>query len=345
MDNLKSALFASHLKSKVTTLQKAHGKVEAKCELCIASSNAVAFCQQCCCFICNECVQHHFKNQIFFNHTKVPLEDLKSGRVTPIAVEESSTVKCDVHEEPLAAYDCSCLICQHCILKDHKDHNFEFTKKAAPETKTMLLEEIQPLKSLQKELTKAAEKVCATTLEVEEQKQTSINNIHTAFEELHNILKQREQELVKDTTTVAQIKLKTLCQQKKALSLASAKLQSVVAYNEQCVSHSADNELVMMEAEIRKIIQQMIQEHCKLGRSLEPIEEADMDVEIACAEALQQLCLTQANVITTAVNPGKPTVKLTAPPEVGKPFLAILTTRHCNGKPNDSHQLHEISSH
>ena len=38
VDNLKIDFFAANrLKSKVTTLQRAHGKVEVKCELCTAS--------------------------------------------------------------------------------------------------------------------------------------------------------------------------------------------------------------------------------------------------------------------------------------------------------------------
>jgi len=34
VDDLKTAFFANRLKSKLTTLQRAHGKVEVKCELC-----------------------------------------------------------------------------------------------------------------------------------------------------------------------------------------------------------------------------------------------------------------------------------------------------------------------
>ena len=83
-----------------------------------------------------------------------------------------------------------------------------------------------------------------------------------------------------------------------------------------------------------KTIQLKIQEHSKSGRSLEPIEEADMVVEVTCAEALQQLCLTQAN-ITTAVDPAKCTVDLTAPAEVGKLCVGTLTTRLSNGKPSN----------
>ena len=51
-----------------------------------------------------------------------------------------------------------------------------------------------------------------------------------------------------------------------------------------------------MDTEMRKTIQQNIQEHNKSGRSLELVADADIAVEVTCAEALQQLCLTQANI-------------------------------------------------
>ena len=336
VDYLKTAFFANRLKSKVTTLQRAHGKVEVKCELCTASSNAEAFCRQCSCFICNECVLLHSKVRFLLSHKIASLEDLKHGRAKPIAVKEPPSSKCEVHEEPfiIYCYDCSCLICQHCTLKDHLGHNYEFTKKAAPGAKTKLLDDMQPLKDLKYAIVKAGEKIHATTLEIEAQKQASINNLHTSFKELHDILEQRKQELVEDATTIAQQKLQKLSQQEKTLSLASAELQCVVDYTERCASLSTDNELVSMDTEIRKTIQQKIREHSKSGRSLEPVEEADMAVEVTCAEALQQLCLTQTN-ITPAVDPAKCTVDLTAPAEVGKPYVGTLTTRLSNSKPNN----------
>ena len=336
VDNLKTAFFANRLKSKVTNLQRAHGKVEVKCEYCTASSNAEAFCRQCSCFICNECVKHHSNIRSLLSHEIASLEDLKHGRAKPIAVEESPTEMCTIHKQPFIIFcsDCKKLICQHCTLKDHLGHNYEFTNVAVTGVKTKLLEDIQSIKNQQTEFTDAIEKIRATAVEVETRKEFAINNVHTSFKELRNILERREQELVEDATTIAQEKLQNLSQQEKTLSLASAELQSVVDYTERCASLSTDNELVSMDTEMRKTIQQKIQEHSKSGRSLEPVEEADMAVEVTYAESLQQLCLAQAN-ITAAVDPAKCTVDLTAPAEVGKPCVGTLTTRLSNGRPNN----------
>ena len=345
VDHFKAAFFANRLKSKVITLQRAYGKVEVKCEFCTASSNAEAFCRQCSCFICSECVQSHSKVRSFSAHEIATLEDLKHGRTKPIAVKKSPIQMCRTHKQPFIIFcsDCEKLICQHCTLKDHLGHNYEFTNVAVTGVKTKLLNYIQPIKDLDTELSYAVEMIRATTLEVETQKESAVNNLHTSFKELHSILERREQELVEDATTIAQQKLQKLSQQEKTLSLASANLQSIVDYTERCVSLSTDNELVSMETEMQKMITQKVQEHRKSEKSLEPVEEADVAVEVTCAEALQQLCLMQANITTAAVRATAkepPNVKC----EVHKKPLIIycydcssLICQHCTMKGHLGH--------
>ena len=235
--------------------------------------------------------------------------------------------------------ECEELVCQHCSLNDHEDHNCELMEKTSPDAKAKLLTDMQSLKVLLEELAKAREKIHATIFEVENRKLASINNIHTKFKELHNILEQRKQELVEDATTIAQLKLHNLTQQEKTLSLAKAELQGIVDYTEQFESLST---FTNINIKIENILQKKIQEHHKLKNNLEPVEEADMAVEVTCAEALEELCLTKAN-ITTAVDPTKCTFNLTAPAEVGKPYVGILTTRLSNGKPNT--RKFEITCH
>ena len=177
---------ASSLKSKNFKEHMARWK----CELCTVCSNAEAFCRQCSCFIGNECVQVHSKLRCFFGHKIASLEDLKHGRAKPIAVKEPPTSKCEVHKEPfiIYCYHCSCLICQHCTLKNHLGHNYEFTKNAAPDTKAKLLKDMQPLRDLKNANVRAGDKICAAKLKIEAQKQASISNLHTSFKELHRIL-------------------------------------------------------------------------------------------------------------------------------------------------------------
>ena len=336
VDELKTAFFVNRLITTVSTMERAHGKVEVKCELCaLAKGNAEAFCRQCARFICKKCMELHKNIQIFLTHEVASLDDLKHGRAEPIPVKEPPTKKCLVHEEPLIiyCYDCDSLICQHCTLKDHRDHNFEFTKKAAPDEKTKLLEEMQPLKEVHAKLTSTVEHIQTTTLEVEAQKDSAINIIKTSFKELHDILDKREKDLMEEAGAVVQEKVDKLSVQEKTLSLASAEVQSVIDYTERSVTHGTDNEVMSMHTEMRKTIEQKIEEHSKSGRSLEPVEEADMGVDVRCSEALQQLCQTRAIITKLPIDPSKCTVHLEEAAEVGKVSKGTLITRLSNNKP------------
>ena len=102
---------------------------------------------------------------------------------------------------------------------NHEDHNCELMEKTSPEDKAKLLTDKQSLEVLLEEVAKAGKKIHATILEVENLRLASIKNLCTKFKELHNILEQREQELVEDAATIAQQKLQKLLQQEKTLVL------------------------------------------------------------------------------------------------------------------------------
>ena len=126
-------------------------------------------------------------------------------------------------------------ICKDCTVKTHTDHEFEFSKVAAPDTKKKLLDNLSPLRS-------------------------AVNSLPSAVGDIQN-------------TT-----------------------QEVVAQ--------------------------------------EPVEEPDTGVEMECAEALQQLCQTKANITQLAIDLAKCTVRgegrETA--EVGKTAEVTLTTKLTNNK-------------
>ena len=337
VDELKTAFFVNRLKTTISTMERAHGKVEAKCELCSDSGDkAEAFCRQCAMFICKECIKQHKRLKPFISHDVASLEDLKQGRSKPIVMKEPPTKKCLEHDEPLNiyCYDCCTLICRDCTVKDHKEHNFEFCKKAAPTMKKNLLEELQPLKEQSVKISHAVKEIQTIKNKVEAQGDSVANTIQTSFKELHDILDKREKELLNDCGRVVREKVEMLSLQEKNLSLASAEVHSIVDYTEQCVRHCTDNEAMSMHAEIRGRIEREIDERSKSGRSLEPVEEGDIEVEVRCAEALQQICQTQANIIQLPVDPAKCTVtmKVDNIPEVNKLCGATLAVRLTNNQ-------------
>ena len=342
VDELKTAFFVNRLKTTVSTMERAHGKVEVKCELCSDSGDkAEAFCRQCAMFICKDCVKQHKRLKTYLTHEVASLEDLKQGRAKPIVVKEPPTKTCPNHDEPLIIYcfDCESLICHHCTVKDHRDHDFEFCKIASSKTKQNLLENLSPLKIQRESLAKAIDNIQTTKQELKAQGGSVASSIQTSFKELRKIFDKREKELLVEADRLIQEKMDKLSVQEKTLSLASAEVQSVVDYTEQCVRHCTDNEVMSTHTEIRRRIEREIKEHSKSGRSLEPVEELDVGVEVRCAETLQQLCQTQANIIQLLIDPAKCTVTMeySTKHEVNKTCNATLVTRLSSNKISRRH--------
>ena len=337
LDNLPTAFFVNRMKEVHSKLELAHGKVEAKCEMC-SEDKAEAFCRQCAKFVCTDCAKNHLKmKKLFPGHKVSTLEELREGGAEDIVIQAPSLQSCDVHEQPMNiyCYDCKSLICRDCTIKDHLGHNYDFVKAAAPKIKQKLLQQLDPLRESCSNMLRAVDGVHTTISEVEDQGKSVTKQIKGSFAELHQIIDYHEQELLTETATKVEQKCKHLSEQEKGLSIACAAVESVIDYTEHCVEHSADDEIMCMHTEIQSRIIREIEEQQKEGNDLEPVEEVDLGVEVNCAEDLKQLCQTKAKISRLPVDAAKCRVigEGTESAEVNKPSQSVVIPLLSNGRP------------
>ena len=331
VDNLQGAFFVNRMKSVHSKLERATGKVEAKCEMCSRASKAEGFCRRCVMFVCTECVKQHQIMRVFAGHKISSLEEIKEGGAKEILTQEPTLSMCKLHKEPMKIYcfDCSCLICRDCIIKDHNGHNYEFVSVAGPAMKEKLIQQSEPLKEFKAAQSHAVEKIQATKSEVKVQIHSMTSHIERSFDEYHQILEQRKQELIAEVMEKEAYKLEQLSNQEKGLSTICAEAQSVTDYTAQCVEHSADDEIMCMHAELQSLIDTVLQQQQEGGKNLEPVEEADLTVEVSLAEELKQLCLSATKILQM---PKKCTVSQQNS-EVSKPSKVVMKAFRANGKP------------
>ncbi len=306
-----TAFFVNRYKSNYYALERVHGKVEVKCEGCSDSgAKAEALCRHCAAFICEECVKQHKKLKAFSSHEVDSLEELKQGRARAIAGKEPSTKKCPTHKEPLVIYcfDCNSLICRDCTYKAHRDHNFEFSEIEATGQKKSIQSKLKLLHKISSNLSNRIKDTQTIKQEVEAQGISVANTINTSFNQLQLILEERKQQLLQESAKIVQEKTDRLTVQEKNLSLAHAEVQSITDYTERFVSDCSDNEVMSMHTEIKKRLEQEIQKWSQRS-NMEPVEEADLGVEVGCVEALQQFCQDKATIIRLSINPTKCTVE------------------------------------
>ena len=336
VDELRTAFFVHRMEAMYSTVERIHGKVEVKCEGCTSGSNAISFCRQCTAFICKACVEPHQRMKMFKGHNVVSMLDLKVGKVkATINIKVTDyPVKCKVHKKHLKLYcfDCDRLICRDCTVKDHRDHNFEFSTVSAPQTKEKIMRMLEPLRKVAESLSLAVEEVQITKQEVEAQGISVASTIQSSFDELFEMMKKHKQEMLDKAEELVQVKMDKLSVQEKELSLAGSEVNSVVDYTERFMRHSSDNEVMSMHADIRSQIKREIEGHDKADRIMEPVEEADMGVEVRCAEVLQQLC--QNKITQLVLDPAQCTVRGEGvkTTEVHQMAEVTLTTKLTNNK-------------
>ena len=293
VEELKSAFFINRLKSMYVKHKKALSK-QAHCEICTnPQALAEAFCQQCDKFACKSCVHmHSVMKAVFDGHKIVSIDQLLKIKAEELVPKNPAHSKCEVHGElhKIYCFDCNKLICRDCTVKDHKDHDIEFNNVAADNKKKELMESLKPLREVEDSLSRALEEVSHTEREVEAQGDSVANTIETSFEELHTILETRKQQLLEEAGRRVREKMVKLKGQEENLSIASAEVRSVIDYTEQCVRLCSDDEVMSMYTEISQRIKEEVEEHDKPGNRLEPVEVADMGVEVRCADAFELLC-------------------------------------------------------
>ena len=332
-DQLPTAFFVNRMKELRTKMGKAHGKVEALCEVC-SGAKVEAFCRQCAEFICSDCVRSHKRMKMFASHKVVTLQELKEGGAKGIPLKEAPPSICKDHDEQLKIYcfDCNHLICRDCVISDHAGHKFEFVNKSAPRYKKTLKESLAPLAKIQTNISAATRKVEKVEREVSEQHKAVAGTIEQSFKQLHEILHKREKQLLDRASELKQEKLDNLGAQKKGFALATSEIQGLVEFVERSVENATDEEFMSLQQHIQEQIQEQCAKHERID--LTPAEVANVDVRVACAEGISDLCQKNAEVFILRVDPIKCTAEGpgTKVAEVGKSVQFTVRTVYQNGQ-------------
>ena len=241
---------------------------------------------------------------MFVGHEISTLDELKEGGARNIVAKLPPPPTCKVHEEQakIYCYDCNSLICRDCVVKDHKDHEYEFVKKAAPETKKKLTEQLTPLNEIQVGVQNAVKNVEGAKSEIAAMNESMTTSIKRSFQELRDIINKREKELLAETAATVEKKINNLNIQQKKLEMSSGTIQSLVEFVERYIENVTDEELMSIHAQMMTRISEETEKQQQSNTELDPVEEADRDVTIECADKLKKLCQLNAKIATTPVS-------------------------------------------
>ena len=302
-EGLPTAFFLNRMKSLHGAMEKVQEAISCGdliCELC-HSDKAVAFCRHCAQYICDFCREGHRRMKTFSGHTVVSIEELRRNAEENLPIVQPEPMRCKEHQEQLKIYcfTCNQLICRDCVLKDHKDHDFDFTSKCAPQIKQALQEKLGPLQSTQAHIQDARKQLEQSENEIISEGTHLEKVISGSFEAMMEGLEQCRCELLITVHGRVEEKLSSLSSQEKGLEVCTAQIQSLVDFVGQNIENASDEEMMS----IHKQLQCKIEEEMKICNDITPAASANIGVDISCATKVAELCQKKTSVITLVPDP------------------------------------------
>ena len=254
---LQGAFYIHYLFDIQDALQKVSSSDQPKCNKC-NKYEAVQFCRTCG-FVCQRCVEVHRDWADLSTHDIIDLETL-TGDVTTLVPPLKKTLFCSKHpakEADLYCDECDELICRDCIVRVHRDHQYDLVPESLAKQEKEIVTCVKPVEEQIAVLTRAVELVNARCAAVVEQKTGVVNKIHTTITQVQQALEERKIELVGVTEQLAQQKLKVLTAQRDELELQIAQRRSCQDFVEESRRTCSHGEILRMKSPLVKQIEEL----------------------------------------------------------------------------------------
>ena len=264
VSDFPAAFQINNLKEVYNLMIKVSGDQEVTCDNC-TTTNATGYCKECAKFLCSKCIDIHKNWAPIADHIIISFDEVTTS-VSKI-LPKKQEIKCSTHKRPLEIFceTCKELICQHCTVRIHRDHDYDLISDC-------YLKHCQKLEAYLKSV---RDKVIAVTdvlnvltdkeNEIREQSEDIKEEIHVMVEEMINILRQSEGQLTREVDTVTDSKLQVLSEQKKSAEMRLSQLKDCQEFVEQSLEIGSPQEVVtstkqMMERMVHMTQQVSIQE-------------------------------------------------------------------------------------
>ena len=199
VDGFKSAFYIeplSDLRQSLTSSEDKVSKVSSLCEKCFKKSSLVASCAVCKLYKCPEC------------------QCSKTDCTSPCVSGDSH---CQFHPDrslEFYCHSCELMLCCACIVEDHKLHDFKLLSECIAEQKRKLSGVLESFENQQKRLQEAVDEADRGMAKSRAQQFMLQEKIKHYFVEIHELVDQREKELLCELSEKMNTQLSVLENQK-----------------------------------------------------------------------------------------------------------------------------------
>lgn len=238
--------------SEFEFLRKVHGVVDTKCEKCTGKPvKATSFCDGCGKFVCDLCVTIHRSWSEFSSHKILTLSDLKEcyHKYIPNSVTPTSCIQ---HEKECTVYceTCAREICHECIIKSHRDHQYNLTAESAKVHKMSTREKLLMIDTVPDELDSAISKLEKLAQNIKREGGAVKSTIDARFQEVELAVTKRQKALIVETTNLVEAKCKVLEEQRQELVQIRDKVTSCKDFVNQTINSDNNSHFFVLKKQM-----------------------------------------------------------------------------------------------
>ena len=237
---------------EIVRLQEQAGskKVTPICQSCDEGEKAMSMCSDCAIFLCDFCEKSHQRVKATKGHKLRSLDEMRKGTSEVPSILPEKVEMCPTHPtKPLELY-CKCeevLICRDCIIKKHKDHDYDVISDVVEGEKKILREALPGIQQLVDEVENAVTRVKGRRKDVKSKEDDSLRNLDNAFNILHAALDERKKQLREKVTEGSKEKDKGLQVQEGELCFLLSQLKSCHSFIEDKVQRGVNQDVLAMK--------------------------------------------------------------------------------------------------
>ncbi|CAI7992481.1 Tripartite motif-containing protein 45 [Geodia barretti] len=339
---LQGAFYIHNLFDVHDALKKVSSSEQTMCNKC-KKREATGFCRTCG-FVCEFCKETHLYWDNLEAHEIIDLDTL-TGDVTTLVPPLKKTLFCAYHPSKKAKLYCeTCeeLICRDCIVRTHRDHQYDLVPESFAKQEKVIVDSLKPVEEQIATLKRAVESVHTRCAAVVEQKTAVVAEIRTAMAHLRQTLEARETELVGQAEQTAQQKLKTLGAQGDGFELQLGHLRSCQDFVEESRRTCSQGEILRMKSPLVKQVndltgcfkQEMValaeQADMTFGHSLrEAVKTCQQFGKVYCHPVCPEKCRASGEGIKVATRGQTMAVSVEAFDREGKAYLRPVDSLRC----------------
>ena len=245
----------------------------------------------------------HLNWKGFSSHEIVSLDQLTED-VSNLIPPVQKVQQCSKHpakELDLYCETCKEVICRDCIVKLHRDHQYDLATAAFPQRKEELISSIEPAEQQLASVNKALEGLDTLRGEINSQCQVLETKVRSRLRLVREALERREEDLISQLKQLTRQKLKNVDLQQDQLELVATRLKSCHGYLQDSLRTGGHVEILAMAETFLQHIQDVMSAF--KPECLVPEEQADLefyDNHKELAQTCQQFGKLVANPVCHA---------------------------------------------